>query len=83
MEPTPKVTTTETLPAEVRERFEFTEPLEGGPKFAFPSYGQGTVDFSTIELPVVEALVKAGFPYLREKPAKQEPKGKKDLPPVE
>ncbi len=62
-------TTTATLPAALREKYEITEPLEGGPVFALPHYGQGRVDFSTLDEALAEALIGAGFPYLRRRPA--------------
>ncbi len=64
-----KFTTTNTLPDSIKEKYEL-EKLEGGPVFALPHYGQGSVDFSTIELDTCEALIKAGFPHLKRRPEK-------------
>lgn len=60
-----KHTTTSTLPAGLQARYEITEPLSGGPVFALPHYGQGSVDFSRMTDELAEALIAAGFPYLR------------------
>ena len=75
--------TTKTLPADVQEVFEITEPIQGGPRLALPHYGQsGDVDFSTISLAQAEALEQAEFPYLRrrQKVAPAKDKHKAEVP---
>jgi len=58
-------TTSATLPEGTRAQYELTEALSGGPVFALPHYGQGSVDFSTMTPELADALIAAGFPYLR------------------
>lgn len=60
-------TTTGTLPDDVQALYELTEPLEGGPQFALPHYGETEVDFRSISLAQAEHLVYRGFPYLRKR----------------
>lgn len=59
--------TNDTLPADVRHRYELKKDLKGGPVFAFPQYGGIKVDFSKITLRECERLVRAGYPHLKEK----------------
>lgn len=67
-------TTNETLPVAIREKFELTQPLRGGPKFAFPAHGGITVDFSTIDEKTVLYLIGRGWPGIRRKKPAPAPK---------
>jgi len=63
-----RFTTTATLPEALRDLYEIAQPLPGGPRYAMPQYGQGTVDFSRLSLAQAEALIAAGFGGLKRKP---------------
>jgi len=61
-------TTTADLPPDIQERYELTEPLEGGPVFDFPHYKQYNVDFSKLTEHMADTLVKRRLPWIRRKP---------------
>lgn len=61
------LTTTATLPKEMQELYELTEPLEGGPIFDLPNYRQTGVDFSQLTVDMAENLIARDWPYLRRK----------------
>lgn len=60
-------TTTATLPKDMQELYEITEPLEGGPVFDLPNYRQSGVDFSNLDHSMAETLIARKWPYLRRK----------------
>ena len=66
-------TTTDDLPPEIQERYELTQPLEGGPVFDFPQYKQYNVDFSKLTEHIADTLVKRRVPWIRPKEVPTEP----------
>jgi len=66
-------TTTDDLPPEIRERYELTQPLEGGPVFDFPNYKQYNVDFTKLTEHMADTLVKRRVPWIRRKEVPTEP----------
>ncbi len=83
------------MPVAVREQYELTKPLSGGPTYDFPAYGGMRIDFSKITLQEAAALHRRGWHGIRKvlpKPAtrvaeapaeiKQDPAPEKPRPPV-
>lgn len=81
-------TTTADLPPEIRERYELTQPLEGGPVFDFPNFKQYNVDFTKLTEHMADTLVKRRVPWIRRKevpdtseaPAPQKPRKSASAP---
>jgi hypothetical protein len=56
------MTTNNTLPAHLRDRYRLTREMKGGPVFAFPTFGLGKVDFSKLTAQQAEALLAHRWP---------------------
>lgn len=59
--------TTDQLPEAVKQQYELTEPLQGGPVFGLPHYGESEIDFSKMTLAQADNLVRNGYPGLDRK----------------
>lgn len=66
-------TTNETLPPAIREKYELTKELKGGPIFVFPRLGMLRIDFSTLTEKQAETLIHRGWPHIRRKVAAASP----------
>lgn len=63
-----KITTTDMLPAPVREVYELAKPLKGGPKFAFKC---GRHDLTQIPMGVAVLLEAEGYLVKKSVPAEK------------
>jgi hypothetical protein len=56
------MTTTDTLPPALRDRYALTRPMKGGPVYVFPQYGRIQIDFSALTERQAERLLARGWP---------------------
>jgi hypothetical protein len=56
------MTTTDTLPPALRDRYALTRPMKGGPVYVFPQYGSIQIDFSALTERQAERLLARGWP---------------------
>jgi len=56
------MTTTDTLPPALRDRYALTRPIQGGPVYEFPQYGRIQIDFSALTERQAERLLARGWP---------------------
>jgi len=75
-------TTNDTLPLPIREKYELTKELKGGPIFVFPRLGMLRIDFSALTEKQAESLIHRGWPHIRRKAASASPTPTPAQPPA-
>lgn len=56
------MTTTDTIPAPLRDRYALARPMQGGPVYVFPQYGGVQIDFSQLTERQAEWLLGFEWP---------------------